>query len=501
MININTNALVRAILNLLVLITPSAVLADAGNDDNGASWFKWGNDAKSLVNIDAQTAQRLGIKVESVKKQSFDVGIKTTGKIEIFPDQQIDVTAPLASKLVKLLVKPGSKVKKNQPVAIVAFPKLLELRVGSVAKQEEALAVLQKAQADLRLVTYNLERQQLKLSQAKQETASSELTSSKNQTQFIPAESEVGRAFFDLSLQELPNSQSGVAAQTQLKLTLAQLQRAQADVEKAKSQIQLSNTIYNNRLQQLGTSANSEGLVTITAPISGTVAERSVSLNELSYSSSDKLITILNDGRTFVVANIYEKGDSKVKNGQKVKIKVASLPNKTFEGRITQINTFVQGETRVVPIQAEINNLDGSLKPGMIAELEVITDKTASKITIPYTSIVDANGKKLVYVQNGNAFKAVKATFGQSFRDMVEVKTGLVEGNLIVTQRANQLYAQSLQSTSKKQKDDSYGKKGQSDKEKTQLIERIFSIILTSTIIFGGLILELNTKDSTEDSK
>ncbi|OKH56082.1 hypothetical protein NIES2101_02190 [Calothrix sp. HK-06] len=497
MINMNTRVLLYAILNLLLPITASAVFADTGKDDSGASWFKWGN-ANSSVNIDAQTAQRLGIKVEPARKQSFDSSIKTIGKIEILPDQQVDVTAPLASKLVKLLVKPGSKVRRGQPVAVASEPELLELHVSSINKQASALAALQKAQADLSKAAYNLEHQRLLLgSQAKLKTTSSQLTSSKNQTLFIQAESEVGRTFFDLPLRELPNSQLSVAeAQTQLKPTqnrevleaLAQLKRAQASVEIAQSQLQLGNTIYNNRLQQLTTSANPRGLVTITAPISGTVAERSVSLNQLSYSSSDKLITILGDGRVFAVANIYEKGDSKVKNGQQVKIKVASLPNKTFEGRITQIDTFVQAKTRVVPVQVEIKNLDGSLKPGMVAELEVIADKTASLLMIPSTAIVNANGEKVVYVQNGNAFEAVKATFGQSFGDMVEVKTGLVDGNLVVTQRANQLYAQSLQDIKKKR---------QNYEEEIQVKTRIFSIILTSTIIIGWLILTMNTEDKS----
>jgi cobalt-zinc-cadmium efflux system membrane fusion protein len=64
--------------------------------------------------------------------------------------------------------------------------------------------------------------------------------------------------------------------------------------------------------------------------------------------------------------------------------------------------------------------------------------------------VVDANGKKLVYVQNGNAFQPVEVTLGQTSGAMVEVKTGLFEGDLVVTQRAPQLYAQSLRGGSKK---------------------------------------------------
>ncbi|HEY9604018.1 MAG TPA: efflux RND transporter periplasmic adaptor subunit, partial [Allocoleopsis sp.] len=52
-------------------------------------------------------------------------------------------------------------------------------------------------------------------------------------------------------------------------------------------------------------------------------------------------------------------------------------------------------------------------------------------------------------LQNGNAFQPVEVTLGQTSGDMVEVKTGLFEGDLVVTQRAPQLYAQSLRGGSK----------------------------------------------------
>jgi cobalt-zinc-cadmium efflux system membrane fusion protein len=159
----------------------------------------------------------------------------------------------------------------------------------------------------------------------------------------------------------------------------------------------------------------------------------------------------VNDSRVFATANIYEKDLDKVKTGQRAIAKVTSLPNRTFSGQIAVIGSVVEGETRVVPVKAELDNPDGALKPGMFAELEVLTDRTATAIlAIPSSAVVDANGKKLVYMQNGNAFQPVEVTLGQTSGDMVEVKTGLFEGDLVVTQRATQLYAQSLRGGSKK---------------------------------------------------
>jgi cobalt-zinc-cadmium efflux system membrane fusion protein len=146
----------------------------------------------------------------------------------------------------------------------------------------------------------------------------------------------------------------------------AQLKRAQAAVEAAQSHLRLSDTAYQTRLSQLGTGANEKGLVTVTAPISGTVSDREVTLGQAFEDAGGKLMTIVNDSRVFATANIYEKDLDKVKTGQRAIAKVASLPNRTFSGQIAVIGSVVEGETRVVPVKAELDNAGGALKPGCL---------------------------------------------------------------------------------------------------------------------------------------
>nr|NMG22994.1 efflux RND transporter periplasmic adaptor subunit [Brasilonema bromeliae SPC951] len=139
-----------------------------------------------------------------------------------------------------------------------------------------------------------------------------------------------------------------------------------------------------------------------------------------------------------------------------------------FTGRIAVVGSVVEGETRVVPVKAEINNPGGVLKPGMFAQLEVLTDQTsAATLAIPKSAVVEANNKTIVYVQNGNAFKSTEVTLGQTSGDLVEVTQGLSQGNSIVTQRAPQLYAQSLRGGSKS-KEGEQKEEGNSHKEGEQ---------------------------------
>ncbi|MEP6516312.1 efflux RND transporter periplasmic adaptor subunit [Microcoleus vaginatus] len=531
--------------SLIWLSSPVAVFAHAGH---GNEFHHSGETTQTptAISVDAETAKRLGIKVSPATTQRLDIGLKTTGQIETLPNQKVEVTAPVAGKVVELLVKPGDKVSKGQPLAVLSSSELGQLRVESLSKRAEAEADLQQAEGDIKLARENYDRQlqisaaeiaqaqtqltavtkqyqqeqelvnkrsvvqaakenyqrQVEIAQAEIGRAETELTIAKEQfdrdkelaasgaiarrtmlesqahfaeaqaavakaksrPEVIKAQTEIKQAEVDLPMRELRESQ-GRVAEAKAQLTRAQsrrevleaenqLKRGKTAVEVAQSRIRLADAAYQARLQQLGTVANDRGLVTVVAPISGTVADREITPGE-SVNAEKPLMSLLNDSRVFATANIYEKDLNKVKRGQEVRVKVANLPDRTFNGKIALIGSSVSGETRVVPVKAELDNINGELKPGLFAELEILTDKTATNIlAIPSAAVVDVSGKKTVYIQNGNAYQAVEIELGQTAGDLVEVKRGLFEGDLIVTQRAPQLYAQSLRGGSKASKDE-----------------------------------------------
>ncbi|MEG3985649.1 efflux RND transporter periplasmic adaptor subunit [Microcoleus sp. S28C3] len=531
--------------SLILLTSPAAVFAHAGHGNE----FHQSSETPqtpAAISVDAETAKRLGIKISPATRQRLDIGIKTTGQIETLPNQKVEVTAPVAGKVVELLVKPGDKVSKGQPVAVLSSSELGQLRVESLSKRAEAEADLQQAEGDFKLARENYDRQlqisaaeiaqaqtqlaavtkqyqqeqelvnkrsvvqaaqenyqrQVEIAQAEIARAETELTVAKEQferdkelaasgaiarrtmlesqahfaeakatvakaksrPEVIKAQTEIKQAEVDLPMRELRESQ-GRVAEAKAQLTRAQsrrevleaenqLKRGKTAVEVAQSRIRLADAAYQARLQQLGTVANDRGLVTVVASISGTVADREITPGE-SVNAEKPLMSLLNDSRVFATANIYEKDLNQVKQGQEVRVKVANLPDRTFNGKIALIGSSVEGETRVVPVKAELDNINGELKPGLFAELEILTDKTATNIlAIPSAAVVDVSGKKTVYVQNGNAYQAVEIELGQTAGDLVEVKRGLFEGDLIVTQRAPQLYAQSLRGGSKPSKDE-----------------------------------------------
>lgn len=533
------------ILSLAFLTSPASVLAHAGHSHNEFQQNAETTGIPAAISVDVQTSQRMGIKVEPIKSQRLAVGIKTTGQIETLPDEKVEVRAPINGTAIELPVKPGDKVSKGQPVAVLSSAELGQLRVESLSKRAEAEGDLQQAKADLKLATENYDRQrqisaaeiarsqtqlaaatkqyqqeqqlvnkrsvvqaarenyqrQVEIAQAEIARAETELTVAKEQfdrdkelvasgaiarrtmlesqahfaeaqaavakaksrPEVIKAETEIEQAKVDLPLRELRDSQGKIAeAKAQLTKALsrrevleaqAQLQRAKAALEVAQSRLNLSDSAYQARFQQLGIAANEKGFVTVVAPISGTVVDREITPGESVNSAEKPLMSILNDSSVFATANIYEKDLNRVRQGQELIVKIASLPDRTFRGRISFIGSAVAGESRAVPVKALLDNPEGILKPGMFAELEIFTEKTAANIVaIPVSAVVEANGKQLVYVKNGDAFQAVEVELGQTSGDLVEVKRGLFEGDEIVTQRAPQLYAQSLREGNKHSK-------------------------------------------------
>lgn len=440
---------------LCLTAVPAVVLAHAGHGNE----FHQSESAQSAaaVQLDRDTSRRIGIKVEPVTRRRLALGIKTTGQIEALPNQKVAVTTPVGGTVVKLLVSPGDRVAAGQAVAIMTSSELAELRTTALDRYAEATASVQQAQAELQLAAENYQQQQqivaseireaqvaLRFAQERYDR-DRELVQNGAipRRQGLESEAELAKAKAHLAKAEsgLPVSEAQ-----------AQLKRAKAAVQVAQKRLALSGETYGTRLKQLGTRANADGTITLTAAIAGTVAdpestaESPVKLGESRQDAGEVILTIINANRVQVAANLYEKDIAQIQKGQQVRGRVSNLPQRTFAGRISVVGAIVEGTSRVIPVKAELDNPGEQLKPGMFVELEVLTNRTAGAVlTVPKSAIVETNDKKtIVFVQNGAAFEPVEIELGQESGDWVEVKTGLFEGDQVVTQRANQLYTQSL---------------------------------------------------------
>ncbi|MGB7441532.1 MAG: efflux RND transporter periplasmic adaptor subunit [Coleofasciculaceae cyanobacterium] len=446
------------LLSFMLLAIARPALSGQGHGHGDSAFESEGNEAAKTVKIDPKVAQNLGIQVEPVKQQRLAVAIKTPGQIESLPNKRVEVNTPIdQAQVVELPVEPGQAVNAGEPIAVLSSPGLVELRVNSQNQRAEAEAALQQAQADLQLAQKNYQRYS--------EIATAEIAQAQSQLKF--AQEKYDRDS-ELAKQGAIPRRNALESETELSEAKAQLtnakskreviaaenqrQKAQADVRAAESRLKLSETQYRTRLQQLGIQANERGLLTVRAPISGKVAERPANIGQSFQDAGGTLMTIIDDSNVFATANIYEKDLPKIRQGQQVRVKIAGIPNRTFTGKITVIGSVVQGERRVIPVQAKLDNPKGELKPGMFANLEVLTNQTTSAtLAIPQEAVVEANGKNLVFVKEGEdeIYESVTVSLGESSGGLVAVEDGLTAGDRVVTQGGIMLYAESLKAGGK----------------------------------------------------
>jgi membrane fusion protein, heavy metal efflux system len=276
-------------------------------------------------------------------------------------------------------------------------------------------------------------------------------------------------------------------SQAKLAAAQAQLQRANSAVTAAQTQLRLSDASYKGRLGQLGSRGNAEGIVTVTAPIDGTIADREVTLGQSVADAGARLMTITDDRQVLATANIYQRDLERLKIGQQVSVKVPGMTDKVFSGQISRIGTAVDLQSRVVPVQATLDNSEGLLKAGTFAEIKLATDRvTTPVVVIPASAVVEADQEKLVYVKSGDGYQPTTVTLGQTVGDLVEVKTGLFAGDLVVNQRAPQLYAQSLKKQPAREGKETSAAKSEAASQNEILTYLLWGLIPVAGILGGG---------------
>ncbi|WP_309742228.1 efflux RND transporter periplasmic adaptor subunit, partial [Chamaesiphon sp. OTE_20_metabat_361] len=351
------------------------------------------------------------------------------------------------------LVKSGSVVR----AAKTSYQRQQQIATAEISSARTELELAQERyQKDVELNKSGaLARRQMLESQAKLAEARTALVKATSQSGVAQAETELRKAETELPLRELRDAEQQVAEAQgqQAKATNqrsvveanAQVQKANSAVTAAQNQLRLSDASYRGLLAQLGNRANAQGIVTITAPIDGTIADREITIGQSVADPGAKLMTITDDRQVLATANIYERDLGRLKIGQQVSVKVPGAGDKVFSGQISRIVTAVDSQSRVVPVQATLDNPDGLLKAGTFAEIKLATSQiTIPVVVIPASAVVEANLEKLVYIKSGDSYQPTTVTLGQTVGDLVEVKTGLFAGDLVVSQRAPQLYAQSL---------------------------------------------------------
>ena len=327
-----------------------------------------------------------------------DIVEKITASGTINPISTINIGTQVSGTISEIYVDYNSKVTKNQLLAQID-PALFEATVGqrraalSVAKAE-----VQVAENEVDYAKKNLDR--IKKLNASRYSADKDL---------------------DLAEKEYNN------AVAQLALKKAQVEQNQAALDSAETELRYTKII---------------------SPVDGIVVSKEVEVGQ-TVAASFQTPTLFNVAEDLtkmqIEASVVEADIAKVHNGQEVEFSVDSFPDEVFIGKVTQVRNEAINTSNVVTYEViiEVDNKDLKLKPGMTANVEIITANKKGVFLVPNKAlrfyITDENGDtqrykdKGIWVLDGNKPERIVIKTGVADDDFTEISADdLTEGMKVI---------------------------------------------------------------------
>ncbi len=292
----------------------------------------------------------------TAKLEKGDITEMVSASGTINPISNIDVGTQVSGRIQKIYVDYNSLVKKDQLLAEID-PSSFESNVAKEkANLDVAKAQVMSAEANRDYYKKHLDRV-IKLNQ-----------------QSYSADKELDEA--------QKNYDTAVA---NVALYKAQVEQAQAALDYNKIQL---------------------GYTKIISPVDGIIVSKSVEEGQ-TVAASFETPTLFNVAEDLtkmqIEASVVEADIAKVKEGQNVQFNVDSFPNETFHGIVTQVRNEAVTTSNVVTYEVVIavNNEELKFKPGMTANVEIITANEKDVFTVPNKALRFSMNEDVRYQQKG----------------------------------------------------------------------------------------------------
>ena len=273
---------------------------------------------------------------QPIEKHTITQVVEASGTIN--PVNIVSVGSTVSGPISKIYVDYNSMVKKGQLLAEID-PRLSKQTV------EQNRAAIASAQANLRDMQANAEMSRKTLRRYQ----------NLYKRNFVP-KSELDQAINDY------------------KSDMAKISSARADIAKAQAQC---------RGAELSLSYTK-----IVAPVDGMIISREIDVGQAVAASfqAPELFTIAQDLQKMQIeVNVSEADIGKVKEGQDVEYTLDGYHDTTFKGKVTQVRISPTTVSNVVTysVIVGVDNKDLKLKPGMTANVSIITAKHENVLCVP----------------------------------------------------------------------------------------------------------------------
>ena len=218
------------------------------------------------------------------------------------------------------------------------------------------------------------------------------------------------------------------AAQSAYKNAKKQLEAAEANLISVKKRAQLQIAAAQGQLDSIKAQLDN---TLIKAPISGIVSQKYIEVGEMAI-AGNPVVEIVNPKSIEIKVSLTEFDIGKVFIGQEVEVVLASYPNEKFIGKVYYVGPVADPISKKFPVKIQLENFNGKIKAGMVAEVKIITKKQKSVLIIPKSAVFKEKGIEKIYVVKNSRVKIRNVKTEAIDENRLKVIEGLSEGEEII---------------------------------------------------------------------
>ncbi|MFN2412738.1 MAG: efflux RND transporter periplasmic adaptor subunit [Pyrinomonadaceae bacterium] len=398
----------------------------------------------------------------------------TTAKAEIRPipqyieatgtlasDEQTDVAPTVAGKIVEVNFDLGSYVEQGS-VLVRLDARDAQLRLEQARAQlDQQRQAVQQAEAQVQQAIASLRQTQARLgisdgetfqikdfSQVKSITAQLELAEKElRRTERLLETGDVSRSAYDQRLAQR-NQLLGQLdeARSNAAVAIRAISVSQAAVKAAREAADSARAVVGTGQAQVAQAQKAVNDNNIYAPITGYISDKVADVGEYTTPNTpnSKIATMVRTSVLRMRIDIPEQNLGKVATGQGVSIQTSAYPERSFAGMIVRMAPNLNATQRTLTVEAEIQNVDGLLKPGQFATVRITQSKPDSAVMVPVAAVKTAGDTNSVFVIKDGIAREQFVQLGLLENDYIQVKSGVVEGDPVATINVGQLVDGSL---------------------------------------------------------
>jgi membrane fusion protein, multidrug efflux system len=190
-----------------------------------------------------------------------------------------------------------------------------------------------------------------------------------------------------------------------------------------------------------------EGYLQVRAPFDGVVTERNVHPGSLvgpatgGSGAAMPMLRVEKTARLRLIVPVPEKYATGINVGSKVEFSVPAFPSQTFAGTIARVAHSVDVKTRTMPVELDVNNVDGRLSSGMFPEVLWPVRRAQPTLFVPTSAVARTTEATFVIRIRGGNTEWVNVQTGELDGKSIEVFGGLSDGDEVAVRGTDELRA------------------------------------------------------------